>query len=100
MPKQSPGADIPSLRREICALVAKNAVGMVQSTVDAVNEGGQYQAMKFLFEMVGLFPASLDEGDGEENSLSRILLESLGIREITDSEGSKKLTADKDLESE
>ena len=61
MPKRPPAtahADLSALRRQITDLVAQNAVSMVQNAIDAVNEEGQYQAIKYLFEMVGLYPAS------------------------------------------
>jgi len=46
--------DIAALRDRITGLVAQNAVAMVQCAIDAVREEGQYQAIKYLFEMVGL----------------------------------------------
>ena len=79
MPTQDPGVDFPQLRREINELLARNALAMVQNTIDAVNEGGQYQAMKFLFEMVGLFPLTMDAAPAEDGGLAGILLDSLGI---------------------
>jgi hypothetical protein len=72
------------LRRQITELVARNAVGMVQNAIDAVNEGGQYQALKYLFEIIGLFPASANEDDLEEQSLAAILLRHLGIEHDTE----------------
>ena len=76
MPKPSPAprADIS----------AQNAVTMVQHAIDAVNEEGQYQAIKYLFEMVGLYPGA--EADGEtpvEDSLAKTLLHHLGVTEMT-----------------
>jgi hypothetical protein len=71
------------VRREITELVARNAVAMVQNAIDAVNEGGQYQAMKFLFEMVGLHPASANEDAPAEQSLAAALLRHLGIEDVT-----------------
>jgi hypothetical protein len=63
MPKRASTAatfavDLPSLRREVTELVAKNAVPMVRQAIDSVTEEGQYQAIKYLFEMIGLYPAA------------------------------------------
>jgi hypothetical protein len=47
--------------------------------IDAVEEEGQYQAMKYLFEMVGLYPAVAGSEDDKHDSLAEILLSQLGI---------------------
>jgi hypothetical protein len=73
--------ELSALRQEITALVSQNAVVMVQNAIDAVNEGGQYQAIKYLFEMIGLYPPSGDEYQPGESSLATILLEQLGIED-------------------
>ena len=72
MPTQSneSGKELSALRREITELVARNAVVMVQNAIDAVNEAGQYQAIKYLFEMIGLYPALNTEDDTPEASLA------------------------------
>lgn len=99
MPKDS-GADLSKLRRRISELVERNAVTMVQNAIDAVNEGGQYQAMKYLFELIGLFPASVNEGPTEQDSLTGVLLEALGIHEGTEAQDAKKLTGRPPVKSE
>ena len=87
MPKPPPtaatGADISALRRQITDLVAQNAVAMVQHAIDAVNEDGQYQAIKYLFEMVGLYPAQFDDESPIEDSLVKTLLQHLELPEET-----------------
>ena len=79
--ENSPAAatELAGLRRQITELVARNAVGMVQNAIDAVNEGGQYQALKYLFEIIGLFPAAANEDGAEDQSLTATLLRHLGI---------------------
>jgi hypothetical protein len=74
-------ADLSALRRQITDLVAQNAVAMVQQAIDAVNEEGQYQAIKYLFEMVGLYPAQADDESPVEDSLVKTLLHQLGLPE-------------------
>jgi len=48
------GTTLPELRQKLTDLVAQNAVAMVQCAIDGVMEEGQYQAIKYLFEMVGI----------------------------------------------
>jgi hypothetical protein len=74
------GNELSALRQEITELVARNAVVMVQNTIDAVNEGGQYQAIKYLFEMIGLYPALVSEDETGKASLTGTLLHHLGIQ--------------------
>jgi hypothetical protein len=71
-------AGLNSLRRRITELVAANALEMVGTTIDQVKEG-QYQALKYLFEMIGLYPASVEAENPQEDSLAKILLDRLGI---------------------
>lgn len=71
--------DLALVRQEIVRRVADSALSMVQCAIDAVEEGGQYQAMKYLFEMVGLYPPPPDSQDDNDDSLAEILLSRLGI---------------------
>jgi hypothetical protein len=70
--------DLGDLRRQITHLVSDEAVDMVKATITQVKDG-QYQAMKYLFEMIGVFPSSGPEETSPEDSLARILLNHLGI---------------------
>ena len=74
-----PAEDLSELRRKISDLVALNAVPMVQQAIDAVREEGQYQAIKYLFEMIGLYPAIAQEDSQSQDSLAQVLLEQLGL---------------------
>lgn len=77
-----PADDLSELRRKISELVARNAVPMVQQAIDAVREEGQYQAIKYLFEMIGLYPAAAQEDSESQDSLAQVLLEQLGLAPI------------------
>ena len=101
MPKSNSetGADLSALRRKITELVAKNAVAMVQNAIDAVNEQGQYQAIKYLFEMVGLYPAEGNDESEVQNSLAHTLLEHLGFPSTaTNGSNDGKITSGNPLE--
>jgi hypothetical protein len=77
-----PTEELSALRRKISELVAQNAVPMVQQAIDAVREEGQYQAIKYLFEMIGLYPAVVQEDAEAQDSLAQVLLEQLGLTPI------------------
>ena len=85
-------ADLSALRQRITDLVARNAVSMVQQAIDAVKEEGQYQAIKYLFEMIGLYPAAIDDESQAQSSLTQTLLDHLGISGVTDQKTAKKVT--------
>lgn len=92
-PQNSP-ADLSALRRQVTELVARNAVPMVQQAIDSVKEEGQYQAIKYLFEMIGLYPAAAEDDSQAHDSLAQTLLERLGLIEVTEQEPpGKKVTA-------
>ncbi len=82
-PESSSSTDLAALRRKITELVAQNAVTMVQCAIDSVNEEGQYQAIKYLFEMIGLYPASEASEGQREDALASVLLQHLGLIEPT-----------------
>jgi type II secretory pathway pseudopilin PulG len=71
--------ELAALRQKITALVAQNAIAMVQQAIDAVREEGQYQAIKYLFEMIGLYPAVAQDDEQGQDSLAEILFARLGL---------------------
>jgi collagenase-like PrtC family protease len=89
-------ADLSALRRRITELVAQNAVSMVQQAIDAVKEEGQYQAIKYLFEMIGLYPAAADDESKGQASLTQTLLDHLGLSEVTDQKTTAKKVTGRD----
>jgi hypothetical protein len=75
--------DMKVLRDEIRELVGSNALAMVQTAMEEVDKG-HYLAMKYLFEMIGLFPesAASSEEAPEGESLARTLLRRLQLPEV------------------
>lgn len=49
--------DLAEIRRQITDFVENAAVGMVEATMDEVGKG-HYLGMKYLFEMIGPYPAT------------------------------------------
>jgi len=72
--------DLAAIRQQITDLVRDQAVPMVEITISEVDKG-HYSAMKYLFEMIGLYPAAAQEETQGEDSLARTLLRRLGLPE-------------------
>ena len=70
--------DIAKIRDQITQTVGKCAVDLVKAAIDEVKKG-HYLPMKYLFEIVGLYPASAGAESPQDNSLAKILLKNLGI---------------------
>jgi hypothetical protein len=74
--------EIAQVRETITRVVGNKALQMVKTTIADVGNG-HYLAMKYLFEMVGLYPAAVSDERGPQDSLVKILLRNLGIPEET-----------------
>jgi hypothetical protein len=72
--------DLVELRQQITRLVCAQAVQMVGTTIEQV-QNGHYQALKYLFEMIGLYPGADVQEASQEDSLAMRLLRHLGISE-------------------
>ena len=66
------------LRPQIKAIVTSNAVDMIQAMVSHAKKG-QYQCLKYLFELIGLYPATVDDEAQHDDCLAQFLLNRLGI---------------------
>jgi hypothetical protein len=53
--------DLVEIRQQIANLVGNDAVGMVEVTMEEVEKGHDL-GMKYLFEMIGLYPAAGEDG--------------------------------------
>lgn len=74
--------DSVTLRQEIQDLIKREAIPMVESTIGEAKEG-HFAAMKYLFEIVGLFPGTCEPESEEDDSLAKILLQRLGMTDVT-----------------
>jgi hypothetical protein len=75
--------DLAVVRGQITNLVGNSAVKMVTTTMNEAGKG-HYLAMKYLFEMIGLCPATAPESLPPEDSLAQTLLRRLRLPEETD----------------
>jgi hypothetical protein len=78
-------SDFTALRQKIRNRVGQEALGMIESTINGVNNG-QYAALKYLFEAIGLFPANISDESRQQDVLAPSLLRALGIPEVPVSE--------------
>lgn len=69
--------DLASVRQRVTNLVANRALEVVDEALDQSGRGN-YQAMKYLFEMVGLFPTVAGQENSAKNSLTTMLLDHFG----------------------
>gem|GEM_PF-2037713 len=79
-------ADLGAIRKKIASVVADEALDMVNNAIAEVHKG-QHTSMKYLFELVGLYPASAEEEGPVDDSLIATLLRRLGFPEQTAEEG-------------
>lgn len=77
-PRHLNTVDLAAVRQQVTNLVANRALEVVHKILDQI-ERGNYQAMKYLLEMVGLFPAATPEETPAGDSLAKTLLNYLGI---------------------
>jgi hypothetical protein len=68
-------------RRQITNLIADEAGAMVVEAIKKAKKG-QYQVMKYLFQLAGVFPAIAQQAAQDDDlSLARDLCNPLGLRE-------------------
>lgn len=75
--------DLVEVRKEVAVIVGKAATKMAQAVVDEAVKG-QLAPVKYLFEVLGLYPAT-SEGSAataQEDTLTRTLLRRLGLPEV------------------
>ena len=90
-PRHLEPANLEAIRRHITDLVANRALDLVQQVIDQIGRGN-YQAMKYLFEIAGLFLVTVTEETSGEDSLARTLLNYLG--DAAQREQGQKVEAD------
>ena len=77
--KAKSAEEIQKVRTSVTNLILKSSQDMAARVVQSVTEGGQVAALKYLWEMSGLFPYEAGD-DGERDSLAKILLARMGLQ--------------------
>ena len=66
-------------RNQVVNLIVDSSVEMTQRVVRSVSERGSVPALRFLWEVAGLFPTTAGSEDGDEGASAKALLEKLGL---------------------
>jgi len=77
--KAKTAEEIQKMRNIVTNMILSNSKAMVSRVVKSVTEGGQVAALKYLWEMSGMFPFEAGE-NGERDSLAKILLARMGLQ--------------------
>jgi len=95
-PKAKSKEEIQRLQNRVRNVIFDGSVEMAQRVVQSVTESGQIASLKFLWDVVGLFPEG-EQDDESPDTLAKILLERMGLEDDPDSEAP---SASGDVESE
>jgi len=71
--------EMQSARNQVVNLIVDSSVEMTQRVVRSVSERGNVPALRFLWEMAGLFPIAPGSEDSEQEGATKSLLEKLGL---------------------
>jgi hypothetical protein len=77
--KAKTAEEVQQIRNTVTNLILDSSEDMTKRVMKSVIEGGQVAALKFLWEMSGMFPFEAGE-DGERESLAKILLSRMGLQ--------------------
>jgi hypothetical protein len=77
--KAKTAEDIQNVRKNVTNMILSSSEEMAARVVQSVTEGGQVAALKYLWEMSGMFPFEAGE-NGERDSLAKILLSRMGLQ--------------------
>ena len=78
---------VAAVREGISNLVGAQALSMVETTIGEVDKG-HYVAMKYLFELIGLYPGGAEQESSGESVLAKTLLRRLNLPEESNVEAS------------
>ena len=73
--------DLQSARNRVANVIVDASVEMTESIVRSVNERGSVLALRFLWEIAGMFPTPGVAPENEQESIARSLIKTLGLYE-------------------
>jgi hypothetical protein len=73
--------ELQNARNRVTNVIVHASVDMTKRVVRSVNERGSVLALRFLWEIAGMFPASGAAGIEEQESVAKSLIEKLGLCE-------------------
>jgi hypothetical protein len=77
---ESEPVDIAVVRQNATNLIGREAALMLKAVINECKKG-QYQSLKYLFEVAGIFPATADAPQEHEPSFAEFLCKQLGLPE-------------------
>ena len=95
-PKAKSKEEIQRVQNRVANVILDNSVEMASRVVQSVTESGQIGALKFLWDVVNLFPAGKEMGEESPDTLAKILLERMGL---DDDESGESGNGDGDVKS-
>jgi hypothetical protein len=73
--------ELQNARNRVTNVIVDASVDMTKRVVRSVNERGSVLALRFLWEIAGMFPTSAAGGIEEQESVAKSLIEKLGLYE-------------------
>jgi hypothetical protein len=92
--------ELQNARNRVTNVIVDASVDMTRRVVRSVNERGNVQALRFLWEIAGMFPAAATTASDERGSITKSLIESLGLCRDAASTQGKGSNGKADVESE
>jgi hypothetical protein len=71
--------ELQNARNRVTNVIVDASVDMTRRVVRSVNERGNVQALRFLWEIAGMFPPAATTGGDDQGSMAKSLIESLGL---------------------
>jgi hypothetical protein len=73
--------EMQGARNRVVNLIVDSSVEMTQRVVRSVSDGGNVPALRFLWEVAGMFPTAFGAEDDEQEAAAKSVLEKLGLDE-------------------
>jgi len=90
-PKAKSKEEIQRVQNRVANVILDNSAEMASRVVQSVTESGQITSLKFLWDVVGLFPAGKAADEESPDTLAKILLERMGLDDDESGEAGKVL---------
>jgi len=92
--------EFQNARNRVTNVIADASVDMTKRVVRSVNERGSVVALRFLWEIAGMFPMPAAGGVEEQESVAKSLIEKLGLYEESPASHGEGSDGKGDVESE
>lgn len=73
--------ELQSVRNKVTRVIVDSSVEMAERMVQSVGAATSVAALRYLWELVGLFPVATAEAPEEQDSLAKELMRGIGLSE-------------------